>query len=192
MALAGEYPPDVLVADIDLGCSEGGIDLALAMRRRRRMAVVFLARNLSPSAIDAVAAIETANIVSKPIDGRQLEAALRLAMQRHATVSRRVSDGTDSREEEWLQRLLTELSRRDPSDDSRRRRADTPPPTPAPSPTDLPERAHRPFTFNRVGLQIALLSPLYPPGDPHHFPHHTLTVFCRAGARGAECPQPVR
>ena len=88
--------------------------------------------------------------------------------------------------EQWLQRLLTELSRLDPSDDSRRRRADTPPPTPAPSPTDLPERAHRPFTFNRVGLQIALLSPLYPPGDPHHFPRHTLTVFCRAGARGAE------
>ena len=105
MALAGEYPPDVLVLDIDLGCDHGGIDLAIAMRRRWRAAIVFVARHLSPSAIDAIAAIDSAEIVSKPIDGRQLTAALRLAIQRHAAAARPVTHGTDAGEAEWLGRL---------------------------------------------------------------------------------------
>lgn len=104
MALAGEYPPDVLVVDLGLGGGQGGINLAVAMKRRWRLAIVFLARELSPSALEMIAAIEAAEIVRKPIDRRQLEAALRLAIQRHATVSRRGGDSSDG-DAYWLERL---------------------------------------------------------------------------------------
>jgi DNA-binding NarL/FixJ family response regulator len=88
MALARGNPPDLLVADLDVGGPEGGIDLAAAIRRRWRTSVVLLARQVQPSSIRAIVAIDAAGVVCKPFDARQLETTLRFALQRHASGER--------------------------------------------------------------------------------------------------------
>jgi DNA-binding NarL/FixJ family response regulator len=103
--LAGEHRPDLLVADIDIGRSGGGIGLAALIKASRPMAIVFLAGGLPSAALDAIAAIDTASIVRKPLDERQLEATISLALRRHELTSRRAVPGAGFSGTGWADRL---------------------------------------------------------------------------------------
>ena len=104
-AMACEHPPDLLVADIDVGRSGGGISLAALMKSGRPMSVVFLAGPLPSAVLDAIAAVDAAGIVRKPLDERQLEATLSLALRRHELRSRSEIPGAGFSEAGWSDRL---------------------------------------------------------------------------------------
>ena len=104
-AMACEHPPDLLVADIDVGRSGGGVGLAALMKARRPMSIVFLAGPLPSAVLDAIAAIDAAGIVRKPMDDRQLEATLSLALRRHELRLRSEIPGAGFSEAGWRDRL---------------------------------------------------------------------------------------
>ena len=83
--LDGGTGPALLVADLDLGVPEGGIDLAAAMRRRWRTPVVFLVGRIQPSSLRHAALLNPVGILTKPIDPRQLEATIVFALERAGT-----------------------------------------------------------------------------------------------------------
>ena len=81
-ALDGGRGPALLVAELDLGLPEGGIDLAAAMRRRWQTPVVFLVGRIQTSSLRHAALLNPAGILTKPIDPRQLEATIVFALER--------------------------------------------------------------------------------------------------------------
>lgn len=103
--MAGAHPPDLLVADIDIGRSGGGVGLAALLKAGRPIAVVFLASSLPSEVLDGIAAIDAAGIVRKPLDERQLEATLSLALRRCELRSRSEIPGAGFSEAGWTDRL---------------------------------------------------------------------------------------
>lgn len=104
-AMAREHPPDLLVADIDIGQSGGGIGLAALLKAARPVSIVFLAGPLPSAVLDAIAAIDAAGIVRKPLDERQLESTLSLALRRQELTSRSGIPGAGFSEAGWSGRL---------------------------------------------------------------------------------------
>lgn len=103
--MASEHPPGLLVADVDVGRSGGGISLAALMKAGRPMSVVFLAGPLPSAVLDGIAAIDGAGIVRKPLDERQLEATVSLALCRHELRSRSEIPGAGFSAAGWSDRL---------------------------------------------------------------------------------------
>jgi DNA-binding NarL/FixJ family response regulator len=91
-AVDGGSGPALLVTDLDLGVPEGGIDLAVAMRRRWRMPVVFLVGRIQHSSLRHAALLNPAGIVTKPIDPRQLEATVVFALELTGSQAREADD----------------------------------------------------------------------------------------------------
>jgi NTP pyrophosphatase (non-canonical NTP hydrolase) len=75
--------------------------------------------------------------------------------------------------DDWLRRLLVEMSDRDPVNEQ-----------PAPGPLDS---ADRQFAFNGLRLLVAVFSPLYATSDPRHSPAGTfvLLAYPAGGAAGS-------
>ncbi len=75
--------------------------------------------------------------------------------------------------DDWLRRLLVEISDRDPVNEQ-----------PAPGPLDS---ADRQFAFNGLRLLVAVFSPLYDTSDPRHSPAGTfvLLAYPAGGAAGS-------
>ena len=104
-AMARKYPLGLLVADVDLGRSGGGISLAALLKAGGPMSIVFLAGPLPSAVLDAIAAIDAAGIVRKPIDEGQLEATVSLALRRQELRSRSEIPGAGFSEAGWSDRL---------------------------------------------------------------------------------------
>jgi DNA-binding NarL/FixJ family response regulator len=78
--------PALLVAELDLGGTLGGVHLADTIRRRWGSPVVLMSTRTDPEAVSAIAAADSIGVLCKPFHSRQLEITLGLALERRASV----------------------------------------------------------------------------------------------------------
>ena len=85
-------PPTVIVTCVELDGTAVGPSIARTCRRKYGSGVVFTSGRLAPQHLDAVAAIEDGALLCKPIRIEQLQATLRVMLQRARLV--RVQDAS--------------------------------------------------------------------------------------------------
>ena len=78
----------MLVAELDLGGTLGGVRLADTIRQRWGSPVVLMSTRTDPEAVSAIAAADSIGVLCKPFHFRQLEMTLGLALERRASVQR--------------------------------------------------------------------------------------------------------
>ena len=101
--------PALLVAELDLGGTLGGVRLADTIRRRWGSSVVLMSARTDPEALSAIAAADSIGVLCKPFHFRQLELNLGLALERRASVQRPLS--TLAAMHAALRRIAAEVSR---------------------------------------------------------------------------------
>lgn len=100
---AGETRPQLTLMDIQLKGPGDGIGAAEEIRRRHNCPVVFLSAFTDSDTIAKATATEPFGYLVKPIDDRELDLAIRVALRRHAA-EQRVKGA-----ERWLSTTLTSL-----------------------------------------------------------------------------------
>ena len=81
--LAERLRPDLVLMDIQLRGSMDGIEAAGQIRRRLGLPVVFLTANSEPSTVARAQEAEPFGYLVKPVDDRELAAAVEIALSRH-------------------------------------------------------------------------------------------------------------
>ena len=109
LALAELVRPDVVLLDIRLEGPRDGVELAVAMRARHQVPVVYLTANRDPATMHRAVQTQPEGYLVKPFDERTVESAIALALQKHAAASdmRRMHDELHRRTRELS--LLDEL-----------------------------------------------------------------------------------
>jgi DNA-binding CsgD family transcriptional regulator len=87
----GESAVQLIVAELQ----PTAIELARTLQRRCRTVAVFVARHPDPALLRQAAEVDDAGVVTVPVDERQLEATLRLAVFRQAVTRRRIAAGRE-------------------------------------------------------------------------------------------------
>ena len=80
--------PALLVTELDLGGTQGGVRLAEAIRQLWGSSVVLMSTRTDPEALSVIAAADSLGVLCKPFHFRQLELTIGLALERHASVQR--------------------------------------------------------------------------------------------------------
>jgi len=78
IAAAERRPPDVVLADVELGAAESGIDAIAAIRAREHVPAVYV--TAFPERVTAAEQAEPTFVVTKPFDARRLEMAMAAAL----------------------------------------------------------------------------------------------------------------
>jgi DNA-binding NarL/FixJ family response regulator len=82
--LAARYRPDVAVADIELGGPTTDLRFARTLKERGGASIILVTDRLDAQTVAAIAAFGRCGVLRKPIDPRQLELTLLLAVERRA------------------------------------------------------------------------------------------------------------
>ncbi|NBB69154.1 MAG: response regulator [Alphaproteobacteria bacterium] len=89
IAAAERRPPDVVLADVELGGAESGIDAIAAIRAREHVPAVYV--TAFPERVMAADQAEPTLVVTKPFDERRLKVAMAAALRPEAPVTRRAA-----------------------------------------------------------------------------------------------------
>jgi DNA-binding response OmpR family regulator len=84
--LAARCRPDVVVADIELGGPTTDLRFAKTLKERAGASIILLTDRHDAQTVAAIAAFGRCGVLRKPIDPRQLELTLLLAVERRAHV----------------------------------------------------------------------------------------------------------
>jgi DNA-binding NarL/FixJ family response regulator len=110
--LAARYRPDVVVADIELGGPTTDLRFARSLKERAGASIVLLTDRLDAQSVAAIAAFGRCGVLRKPIDPRQLELTLLLAVERRARVGAGVAPAEPPADAATSSAMLADALRR--------------------------------------------------------------------------------
>jgi DNA-binding NarL/FixJ family response regulator len=117
--LAARCRPDVVVADIELGGPTTDLRFAKTLKERAGASIILLTDRHDAQTVAAIAAFGRCGVLRKPIDPRQLELTLLLAVERRARVGSGMAQtelstaagNSSATLEEALRRIAAEVQR---------------------------------------------------------------------------------
>jgi diguanylate cyclase (GGDEF)-like protein len=104
LALAELVRPDVVLLDIRLEGQKDGVELAVALRARHQVPLVYLTANRDPATMHRAVQTQPEGFLAKPFDERTLESTIALALHKHKVAAEM------TRAHEELRRRTQELA----------------------------------------------------------------------------------
>ncbi|HNW58581.1 MAG TPA: sigma 54-interacting transcriptional regulator [bacterium] len=95
--------PDLVLMDIILAGGMDGIEAAALIAARHEIPTIYITANADPATLQRAKLTEPLNYVIKPIDEKELQINLEMALYRHAA-QKKIRES-----ERWLQRLLSSI-----------------------------------------------------------------------------------
>jgi diguanylate cyclase (GGDEF)-like protein len=103
---AAAHVPDLVLMDIRIRGMRDGIETAMLLHERHGLPIVFLTAHSDPATIERAMLAEPYGYIAKPLDYASLRATLAVALQKHASIGRRLATLAASATHDELTGLL--------------------------------------------------------------------------------------